>query len=296
MGISRTARRICLFGAAVLVASAGCSFPDHQFIPVTEFNQLKDAGASGGSAGVGGTAGSGAMGGSGGSGAVGGVGGGGTGGSSGSGGVSGTGGVDGGGAGGTGGSAGTGGTAGTGGSAGTGGTGGTGGSDAGTCAGPVVINEVSTDGTSGSDEYVELYNAGSCAVDLQGWRLDYTSTSGATKTNWTGKAGDSVGPGGYYVLAGAGFAGNADYMWGSGFGLAKGGGGVSLYDAVSGSPVDSMAWETVPGGHVAIEGTACPNISSNSSASRIPDGTDTDDNSKDFTVPAQRTPGAKNMK
>ena len=295
MDISRATRRACVVGAAAFVAFAGCSFPDHQFLPIDQFNQLKDGGASGGSAGVGGTGGSGGLAGSGGiggvdaggSGGVAGTGGtSGAGGTGGSGGTSGVGGVDGGG---------TGGTSGAGGTAGTAGTGGTAGSDAGTCTGHVVINEVSTDGTSGSDEFVELYNASSCAVDLAGWRLDYTSSSGSTtKTNWTGVSGDSLPVGGYFVVAGLGFGGTADYVWGSGFGLAKGGAGVALYDPAGASPIDSMAWQSISGTHPDIEGTACANIPSGKSASRTPNGKDTDDNSADFVVGAPRTPGKPN--
>ncbi len=302
MGISRTARRACVLGAAAFVAVAGCSFPDHQFLPVDQFNRLKDGGATGGSAGVGGSI-TGGSGGVAGSGGVGGIDAGGSGGVAGSGGASGSGGTAGsagnagtGGSGGTAGAGGVDGGAGTGGTAGSGGsTGGSGGSDAGTCTGPVVINEVATDGSNGSDEFVELYNKSNCTVDLLGWRLDYTSASGLTKNMWTGKSGDSLLADGYFVLAGLGFTGNADFQWGSGYGLAKGGGGVALYDPTGASPVDSMAWETVPSSHVDIEGTACANIPTLKSASRIPNGQDTNDNSVDFTVGTQRTPGAKNL-
>lgn len=315
MGISSAARRACVLGAAAIAVVAGCSFPKHQFLPVAEFNRLKDGGSTGGTAGAAGSVAGGSGGVAGGSGGVaggsgggvsGGAGGadaGGTGGTTGgSGGVSGSGGTGGatGGSGGVSGAAGTAGAGGSDGGAGTAGTGGAsggaGGSDAGVCTGPVVINEVATDGTSGSDEYVELYNAGDCTVDLDGWRLDYTSSSGSTKTNWTGTSSDSLPAKGYFVLAGGGFAGTANYKWGSGFGLAKSGGGVALYNGVSTSPVDSMAWENVPSSHIDIEGTACANIPSLASASRIPDGHDTNDNSADFVVPAQRTPGKPNVK
>jgi hypothetical protein len=93
----------------------------------------------------------------------------GTGGVSGSGGSGGTGGVSGsGGSGGTGGVSGSGGSGGTGGVSGSGGSGGTGGGG-GTFDGgviEVVINEVR--GQGGTD-FVELYNAGSTAVDIAGY-------------------------------------------------------------------------------------------------------------------------------
>ncbi len=66
MGGSRVTRHLWLCGVAAAVTFAGCSFPDHQFLPVDQFNKLKDSGTSGGSAGVGGsvTGGSGGMSGS----------------------------------------------------------------------------------------------------------------------------------------------------------------------------------------------------------------------------------------
>lgn len=298
MGVSRVSRSLWLCGVAAVVAFAGCSFPDHQFLPVDQFNRLKDSGVTGGSAGTGGsiTGGSGGTSGSAGSGDVGG-GGGGVGG--------GAGGVDGGGAGGTGGTAGSGGASGSGGTAGAGGvggvdgggaggSGGVGGSDAGgPCTGPVVINEVSTAGTSASDEFVELYNKGSCTVNLLNWTLHYSSQTGAsTPTYWTGGASDSLPAGGYYVLAGVGFQGTSNGALSS-KGMAQSAGGVGLYNNFN-TLVDAMAWGPVAAGHPYVEGTACASIPSLESAARMPNGVDTNDNSKDFTVGVQRTPGAAN--
>ena len=46
----------------------------------------------------------------------------------------------------------------------------------------LVIAEVVTGGASASDEYVEIYNAGSGPTDLGGCELDYVTASGATTT------------------------------------------------------------------------------------------------------------------
>ena len=53
----------------------------------------------------------------------------------------------------------------------------------------LVIAEVVTGGASASDEYVELYNASTSAVDLAGLEVAYVTSSGATVTRkvaWTG--------------------------------------------------------------------------------------------------------------
>ncbi|MBE7484962.1 MAG: lamin tail domain-containing protein [Polyangiaceae bacterium] len=262
------------------------------------------SGGGGGSGGTGGTGGSsggsgGAQGGTGGAtggtgGATGGTGGatGGTGGATG-----GTGGATGGAGGATGGSGGaTGGsggaTGGTGGATGgTGGaTGGTGGTGGATCA-SVVINEVSPDGTTGSDELVELHNKGTCAAALSGWTLKYSSASGSTPANvWVGGAADSIAAGAYFVLGGDMFTGTKNGTLTGG--LAAAGGGVGLFEGTT--KKDSMAYGGAATTHPFLEGaTPVANIPKSQSAARKPNGTDTNVNSADFAIGA-RTPGAAN--
>ena len=52
----------------------------------------------------------------------------------------------------------------------------------------LLVGEVVTGGATGSDEYVELYNAGDAPVSLAGLELAYASASGKTVTRkhtWT---------------------------------------------------------------------------------------------------------------
>jgi hypothetical protein len=154
-----------------------------------------------------------------------------------------------------------------------------------------VINEVSTDGTVAADEYVELYNAGTCVASLQGFSLKYSSASGSTpSTSWTANATDSIAVGGYFVLGGSGFTGTKNANLGGG--LAVAGGGVGLYSGTV--LVDSMSWGSAVVGHPFTETTPAAQIPTNKSAARFPDGTDTNDNSVDFKVPSTRSPGAAN--
>ncbi len=328
---------------AGVAAAAGCSFPEHEFIPPGEFEKLKN-GNSGGVGFDGGTGAFGAFGGTsgtGGSGPTGGSGGvdSGTGGASG-----GTGGA----AGGTGGApscasrcgqsgpvpgsnpacycdsscegfsnccsdyatlcgsdAGTGGaTGGTGGATGgTGGaTGGTGGATGGTGGGTggagcktIVVNEVATTGPGGGfDEFVELYNYGSCTASLAGWKIVYASQSGSPQADkWIGAGGDTLAAGAYWVIGGNAFTGakNATLLNpGSGLGNTS---GIALFDP-SAAKVDSVGYGGVSPSHPFVETSAFSQAgTATKSVGRSPNGKDTNNNSVDF-MRVNRSPGAAN--
>jgi hypothetical protein len=182
-------------------------------------------------------------------------------------------------------------TGGTGGA--TGGTGGATGGTGGSGCGSVLVNEVASTGPSGGfDEYVELYNYGSCTASLTGWVIKYSSSSGASQDDkWTGGATDSLAPGAYFVVAGANFTGTKNGSL-SGSGLGDDG-GIGLFDTTK-TKVDSVAYGSVLATHPFIEGAAFPDSpTSTKSASRSPNATDTNDNSKDFAR-VNRSPGASN--
>jgi hypothetical protein len=150
---------------------------------------------------------------------------------------------------------------------------------------------VSTDGATGSDEYVELYNAGTCPAPLNGWTLKYSSGTASTpSTRWTGATTDSLATGGYFVIANSGFGGASDGSLSSG--LAATAGGLGVFDAGD-ALQDAMAYGAVIAGHPFVETAAAAMPPTSQSVSRSPNGTDTDDNSKDFKVSA-RSPGASN--
>ena len=79
-------------------------------------------------------------------------------------------------------------------------------------------------GATGSDEYVELYNAGDGPVELGGLELVYVTASGGTATRKHAWSDRRMPPGGRVLLANADgtFASIADHTYTGGF--AAGGG------------------------------------------------------------------------
>jgi hypothetical protein len=154
-----------------------------------------------------------------------------------------------------------------------------------------VVNEIMTTGTKASDEFVEIYNPCTAAVDLTGWSLGYRSAAnnaGPALYVFTQK----LAAGSYLVIAGAGFVGPSDGNFKSG-GLAQTGGAVALLDP-TGAVADSVAWKTLSATNTYTESMPAPNPPAGQSISRLPNGHDTNDNSADFQVTAI-TPGAANM-
>ncbi len=193
---------------------------------------------------------------------------------------------------GQGGSAGAAGMAGLGGSAGEAGSGGvqgTGGASNPNCH--LVINEIMVgSSSSASDEFVEIFNPCSSAVDLSGWSLVYRSASGSNDIKLADLSSLAMGAQGYLVLGGSAFSGNADQTLASG--LASAGGGVALHDSTN-DTVDSIGYGSANNG--LIEGGAAPEAPEyDSSLARTPNGNDTDNNASDFQVDSSPTPGKAN--
>lgn len=182
------------------------------------------------------------------------------------------------------------------------------------CTPRLVINELKADGTTASDEFVELYNDATCAASLQGFTLLYSSQSGSSPLLvWTGAAEDIIGARGYFLLTGEGFTPPATAApvrkWqnlsapANGI-LSKNGGGVGVFAPQSGNLlVDGVAYATIstpahpyirppklPDGGAA---TPAPNPPSGQSIARLPNGATTDTNAVDFKVAAP-TPGSPN--
>jgi hypothetical protein len=156
----------------------------------------------------------------------------------------------------------------------------------GTCAKKVVINEIKTDGATGNDEMVELYNPSACAVPVGGWEIRYQSGGGVAvvATGHKFAAGDTIAAMGYLVLTpGAG-------SWTAG--MAKTDGQIGLVDD-TGTLVDGVGWGTVSGGSYR-EKTAATAPASGGSIGRSPNGADSDNNKTDFKTYASPSPGAPN--
>jgi hypothetical protein len=161
----------------------------------------------------------------------------------------------------------------------------------------VRVNEVQT-GTSSSaaDEFVELANPSTLAVDVSGWKVVYRSAAGTTDTTLaTIPDATSLAPGAFYLIAGAAYAGVSQPAQTFSTGLAAGGGGVGIRDG-AGALVDSAGWGTAS--NALVEGSPAPappaSAAPGTSIARIPDGRDTDDNAVDFVVSSTATPGSAN--
>jgi predicted extracellular nuclease len=65
----------------------------------------------------------------------------------------------------------------------------------------LVVGEVVTGGETGSDEYLELYNAGATPTQLGGLEVVYASASGKTVTRKQKWSDRQIGPGERLLLA-----------------------------------------------------------------------------------------------
>ncbi|MFO0659711.1 MAG: hypothetical protein U0165_07765 [Polyangiaceae bacterium] len=157
------------------------------------------------------------------------------------------------------------------------------------CSATIAINEINS-GDGQQKPFIELYNSTDCAASLDGFSMQYYAPS-ATQPSllWTGQPGDSIEGKSWFVIT------LAD-------GALTSSGGLYLYgraDAADVStqalvPTDTVAWgffATPPIGFG--EGTPATDLMPGLSLGRVPDGGDSGDNIKDFSlVPA--SPGAAN--
>lgn len=163
----------------------------------------------------------------------------------------------------------------------------------------VRVNEVMTGLTgAAANEFVELVNPGTEAVDASGYRVVYRSAAGTSDTLLaTLPAGTILAPGTHYLLGGSGYAGPvaADQSFSTGMAATAGGVGVRNGD---GTLLDSVGYgATAANGFVEGQPAAAPptTASPGSSIGRMPDGKDTNDNSVDFAVSATPTPRSVNL-
>ena len=163
----------------------------------------------------------------------------------------------------------------------------------------VVINEVygggGNTGATYKNDFIELYNNGTANVSLAGWSIQYTS-AGGTSTWLTTALSGSIAPGGYYLIQQAnGTGGTLNLPTPNATGtiaMAAGAGKVALVNtiiALSGScPSGPQIIDLVGFGSTAScsETAPTPAPSNTVSVQRTPIGTDTQNNSVDFTTGA----------
>ena len=163
----------------------------------------------------------------------------------------------------------------------------------------VVINEIQTNGVGSgktAEEFVELVNVSNAPVALDGWKLQYiTSTGATTKTFFTFAAGFAINPNGSVLLCPDTYVAcaspTATYIVNSSFtGLGSTGGSVVLLNNV-GERVDLVGWgsnantkfETAPASTPADGQRIQRKLVNNKPA-------DTNNNSLDFEPLATPTP------
>ncbi len=159
----------------------------------------------------------------------------------------------------------------------------------------VLISEILTGtSTSAGQEFVELYNPTGAPVDVNGWRIEYkSSTSTNTASSWNKKA-DLVGviaPSSYYLVAPRNYFPEFDCDWSST--MASTGGHVRIVDQ-TGGVADLVGY----GNANSAEGLPASAPATGQSIERLPgrsealagNGQDTNDNSKDFIIRSEPEP------
>lgn len=164
-----------------------------------------------------------------------------------------------------------------------------------------VINEFQTGGISGSDEWIEILNPCTGAIDVDGWTLVYRAASASTgsDSNLMMALTGQLAPGELRLYAGQDFPGVNDGKWPGDSGIMQqNNGGIALRSGPlsTGPLVDSVAYGAVAAGHPFIEGLAAlPAMVNGRSAQRLPfDGRDDDDGAVDFMQVLTPTPRAPN--
>src|SRR5262245_17797493 len=106
----------------------------------------------------------------------------------------------------------------------------------------LVVSEIQTGGTSASDEFAEISNAGAVAVDLTGLEVVYATSTGSTvtrKASWS--SATILEPGRHLLIANSAgiYAAIADATYSGGFAAT---GGAFVLRPIGGTPIDAVGW------------------------------------------------------
>ncbi|MFO0648344.1 MAG: lamin tail domain-containing protein [Polyangiales bacterium] len=163
-----------------------------------------------------------------------------------------------------------------------------------------VINEMVTGVTSAAtNEWIELYNPCTAAINITGWRIGYRGattagplTAADSQTLFTFPA-RTIAPMGYLLIAGTGYTGTVDGRLSTG--VADPGGGIGLRNT-AGTVVDSLGWGTATNAFVRVRPSAVAPLAAapGNSIQRLPDGADTGNNMADFHISMRPTPRGAN--
>ncbi len=177
----------------------------------------------------------------------------------------------------------------------TGDTGDTGGPEADcTLAGSITINELmpNPDGAGSDEEWIELYNSGTEAVNLEGWLVEWDTSDWETASDFAFEAGTSVEPGGFLVVGYGGIA--VPFSMGDAGSSADGVRircGDAAVDTVVYGSGDVSDFTDDTGG---LASSLAPKPSDGIALARYQDGVDTNQSAVDFVYASEATPGAAN--
>ena len=167
-------------------------------------------------------------------------------------------------------------------------------------AGAIKINEFmpNPEGSGTSLEWVELYNSGSGAVELDGWVLSMRKNPSSSGTSVTFGSGIRIEPGNFFVIGGEDFEG-ADLT--ADLDMGDAGSNADLVQIIDceGEPHDTVVYGNEnPEGHVDdtddVATSLAPKPSDGVSLARVRDGEDTDLSGLDFVKSEEATPGTAN--
>jgi hypothetical protein len=175
----------------------------------------------------------------------------------------------------------------------------------------VVISEIGVDGTTASDEFIELYNPTPTAINIGSWKVQYKRASGGTYVSTSLPATASIPAYGYYLITHTSYTGsvpgNATF---NSFNLSGTGGHIRIGPSALGTAVvdantvDRVGWGTgdnaegtaaPTSGTTSLERKAQPTATATSMGGSGADalrgnGSDTNNNASDFIVRTARNP------
>ncbi len=162
----------------------------------------------------------------------------------------------------------------------------------------LVISQFQAGGISNAnDEFIEIFNRSSAAVDLNGYRVVYRSADGSNDVNFLAWTTTTIlNPGQYYLIASNSYTGsvtpNATYFNSTcqcALGAAAGGLAIRQGALNTGAVIDAVGWGT--GSSIFSEGTRTTAPGNSNSKARLQGGCqDTDNNANDFVTVSPSAP------
>lgn len=135
-------------------------------------------------------------------------------------------------------------------------SGGSGGGVSAAGAGSVLVSEIQAGTSVGADdEFIELYNPGSTAIELTGWSIKKKTSNGTESvlvpaSRDEGLKGRTIQPGKYLLLTNQeGYAGSVlpDGTWATSNNFAYTNNTLTLFDG-AGTKIDEVSWASIPSG------------------------------------------------